>query len=272
MARVYLSCSPLMDKVRKRLGIDKPKWAQFDEWDTWNTNTRKNYPVKWFLTETVPQFIDDVYEAITSPYYDTRYYIRNRFIRKTHVLRTDCPVGTYQDTDERLLSAMANAVIDFVEIELAYKSAWCRTDASKTAVWRNGRCAEMGLDYLRLEQEMVYDENEGFHKPELIGQRHAQAFEADEIRAIYDWAKTRNDRPDPYDVSGWTEYCEQNRKIAESQGKSYFSSFFSDNNDAEMSARRDAAHKKLQEIEKQYQQEDDDMLMRIVKIRRRLWS
>lgn len=270
--RSYISCSEFVDNLRNRLGMEKPKWAQFDEWDDWHRAARTAHPYGYFLTETLPNWLDTVWDFINSPYYDTRYYIRNRFIRKTHVLRTDCPVGTYQDIDERLLGAMANAVIDFVEIELAYKSNWCVTDASKTAVWREGRCPELGLDYLRLEQEMVYDENESYHNPELLGQRHPQAIEADEILAIYNWAKNRPNRPDPYDVSGWNDYCEENRKLSESSGKSYFAGFFSNNNDAEMSARRDAAHQKLTEVEKQYQQEDDDMLMRIVKIRRRLWS
>lgn len=270
--RSYLNSSKFVNNLRTRLGIDKPKWAAFDEWDEWRETTRKAFPVGWFLTETLPDWLDSLWDWINSPYYDTRYYFRNRFIRKTHVLRTDCPVGQYWDTDSRILTAMANAVIDFVEIELAYKSNWCVTDASKTAVWRDGRCPELGLDYLRQEQEMVYDENESYHQPELLGQRHPQAITADEILAIYNWAKNRPNRPDPHDISGWTEVCEETRIAADAAGKSYFGYSFGPDKDPEIEAKSRAALDKSREIEKQYDDEDTDMLMRIVKIRRTLWS
>lgn len=270
--RRYFSCSKFICDLRQRFNIDKPLYAGFDEWDDWNKATKQAHPYGYFLTETLPKWLDDVWDLVTSPYYNTRYYIRNRFIRKTHVMRTDCPVGEYQDTDSRLLSAMANAVIDFVEIELAYKSAWCVTEASKTAVWRDGRCPDLGLDYLRQEQQMVYDDNEGFHEPEIIGQRHAQAITADEILAIYQWAKDRPNRADPYDASGWTEYCEECRVAAEAAGKSYFAYNFGKHRDPVMEAKSAEAMKRMREIEISYDDEDTDMLMRIVKIRKHLWS
>ena len=139
---LYLGEHKWVVALRERLGIAKPELFVFGDgsYDDWKTNTRKNYPVGWFLTETLPDWIEAAYKFVTSPYYDTRYYIRNRFIRKSHMLRTDCPPGQYWDTDERILTALANAIIDYVEVELAFKHQWCGSEEVPNAVWRNGRC------------------------------------------------------------------------------------------------------------------------------------
>ena len=254
MSRLYLGDSVWVEALRKRFGIDKPKWAGLGEWDEIDARIRREHPVGWFFTEKLPDFIEAVYEFVTAPYYNTRYYIRNRFYRKTHVLRTDCPVGEYRDTDERLLTAMANAIIDYVEIELAYKHMWCGSDEVENAQWRNGRCPELGLKYLEWEMEL--------DNPELglYTRADSQAKSAREVKAIYDWANARPLRPDPMDVSGWSEFCAKYPNMWRKQETP---------EQAEESA---VALKKLREIEAQYEQEDEDMLIRIVKVRKSLWT
>jgi hypothetical protein len=257
MGRLYLGDSEWVEALRRRFGIDKPKWAGLGEWDEIDARIRREHPVGWFFTETVPDFIEDVYNFITAPYYNTRYYIRNRFYRKTHQLRTDCPPGEYWDTDERLLTAMANAIIDYVEIELAYKHMWCGSDEVENAQWRNGRCPELGLKYLEWEM--------GLDDPELDenSRSDSQANSAREVKKIYDWAKARSTRPDPHAASGWTAYCEKYPHSWKQKAEDVT---------AEQLLESDAAFQKLREIEKQYETEDEDMLIRIVKIRRSLWT
>lgn len=253
---LYLGEHKWVVALRERLGINKPEWFVFGDgsYEDWKTNTRKNHPVGWFLTETAPNWIQRAHEIITSPYYDTRYYIRNRFYRRTHVLRTDCPPGQYWDTDERILSAMANAIIDFVEVELAFKHKWCGSDDVPNAVWKNGRCPELGLKYL--EWEMTLDD------PALdeYSRADSQAKTSREIKVIYDWAKARPDRPDPMEVSGWSEFCAKYPGLWRKQET------------PEQAAESAVALKKVREIEDQYNQEDEDMLIRIIKIRRSLWT
>ena len=257
MPRLYLGDSKWVEALRRRFGINKPQWAGLGEWDDINARIRQEHPVGWFFTETVPDCIEAVHDFITAPYYKTRYYIRNRFIRKTHQLRTDCPPGQYWDTDERLTSAMANVIIDYVEIELALKSAWCVSEESKTAVWQNGRCAELGLEYLAWEQTLDDESLDENSRSDL------QAANARHIAAIYNWAKTRNDRPDPHDASGWTEYCAK---------YPYSWKQKPEDETAEQRAEADAALAKCRLIEKQYEDQDEAMLIRIVKIRKSLWT
>ena len=251
---LYLNDSSWVTTLRKRFGIDKPQFAEIHKWEDIDARIRRQQPVGWFLTETLPDFIEDVHRIITSPYYNTRYYIRNRFYRKTHVLRTDCPPGQYWDTDERILTALANAIIDYVEVELAFKHQWCGSDEVPNAVWRNRRCPELGLKYL--EWEMTLDD------PALdeYSRADSQAKTSREIKVIYDWAKARPDRPDPMEISGWSEFCAK------------YPSMWRKQETPEQAEESAVALKKLREIEAQYEQEDEDMLIRIIKVRRSLWT
>jgi hypothetical protein len=255
MKRLYLGDSKWVGALRKRFGIEMPRWAEMGEWDEIHERIRREHPLGWFLTEVVPDWIEAVHDFITSPYYNSRYYIRNRFIRRTHMLRTDCPLGEWRDMDHRILSALTNAIIDYVEIELALKSRWLNTDESKTAAWRKGRCPELGLEYLKWE--MTLDD------PDLdeYSRSDHQAVAAREVKAIYDWAKSREDRPDPMDASGWSDYCSKWPRAWRSKDRS-----------PEQEAECDAAHQRLREIEKAYSDEDTDMLIRLMKIRESLWT
>lgn len=257
---MYLAESKMFKYLRRKFGIKKPCALGLGEWKKWEDNTKDKYPVGYFLTETVPDFLDDVWKAITDPYYNTRYYVRNRFIRKTHVLRTDCKPGQYMDTDGRIESALANAVIDFVEIELAYESRWCGTEESKSAVWKDGRCPELGLEYLKWEMGITYNKEWAGEDHELLGEPTSQAHNAREVYDIYNWAKTRDQRADPHDVSGWSDYCEK------------YPGLWNEEKTPEQEQEADVALKKLREIEEQYAQEDEEMLIRLIKIRKSLWT
>jgi hypothetical protein len=94
-----------------------------------------------------------------------------------------------------------------------------------------------------------------------------QAMAAKEIKELYLWwTTTYRNRPDPYDASGWSEYCELNR--ISNGGRLGFS----DDKDPELKVMCDTAHKKLQEIEAAYEAEDEAMMIRLIKIRGSLWT
>jgi hypothetical protein len=260
MKRYYFEESKIVDRLRTRFGIQKPYALPWGEWDDWNEKTKKEKPLAYFITETLPEFLDKILGKIPTPIADIRYYCRNRFYRKSHVLPCGFKPGQYHDLDERLLHGIMNSLVDFVEVEKAYKSRWCVTEESKKAKWKNGRCPELGLEYLSWEMTL---DSEDLDETERCD---SQASVAREIKAIYDWWKvTRLDRPDPYDASGWTEYC----RISEEQGYKIFSNKEKNPELVELSER---THKKLREIEAAYDAEDEEMLIRVIKIRRSLWA
>ena len=76
MKRYYFEESKLVDRLRTRFGIVKPIALPWGEWDEWNEKIKKEKPVAYFITETVPEFLDNVLGKIPTPISDIRYYCR----------------------------------------------------------------------------------------------------------------------------------------------------------------------------------------------------
>jgi hypothetical protein len=139
-----------------------------------------------------------------------------------------------------------------------YRKGWLRL--------RTWRCPEAGMEYLKwasnLTNEEFLEEGEK-HKAEPTYQAKA----AKEIIELYTWWTTvyRN-RPDPHDVSGWTAYCEASR--AENGGSLRWSS----DKSPELRKMSDRAHKALRKIEANYSKEEEQMMIRLIKIRESLWT
>ena len=98
--------------------------------------------------------------------------------------------------------------------------------------------------------------------------RSHQAKAAKEIKELYLWwTVTHRNRPDAYDASGWTAYCEASRLA---NGGSLSWDGHKDN--PELKKMSDKAHKLLQKIEANYEKEDEAMMIRLIKIRNSLWT
>jgi hypothetical protein len=99
------------------------------------------------------------------------------------------------------------------------------------------------------------------------GKPTGQAIRAKELKELYTWwTVTYRNRPDAYDASGWTEYCEASR-IANG-GKLSFRS----DRSPELQEMSDKSHALLQEIEAAYEAEDEAMMIRLIKARDSLWT
>ena len=259
---LYWSKRQLFIWLRKKFHINKPTALPWGEWSKWDEKTKKEHPIGWFITETLPAGIDWVDSHTIDHWRNLQYYIRNRWHRKTHILPTGLKVGEYYDLDTRILNGLMTSLVNFVEVEKAWMSRW---NKDKKYKFKNGRCIQAGLDYLTWEMNLINDYKSGYDDsmPEY-GKPTEQAKCAKEIFEIYNWWKNiRPNRPDPYDVSGWSEICENERK----SGKSIFDNELTD---AEREKSREAI-KKSNEIEEQYDAEDNEMIMRLMKIRRYLW-
>jgi hypothetical protein len=175
----------------------------------------------------------------------------------------------------RFLPCLFNELVDFVEIEQAWHHCiW--SDEAKTEFevpwwrsgwlrWRTWRCPEAGIAYLEwaktLTNEEFLDEGEK-HKAEPTYQAKA----AIEILELYYWWKNvYPNRPDPYDVSGWTAYCELRR------ANGYHLLDMEDKSPEEAKMSKDSLDA-LHSLEAQYTQEDEDMMIRLIKIRESLWT
>jgi hypothetical protein len=169
--------------------------------------------------------------------------------------------------------------VDFVEIEQAWHHVlW--DDAAKSKFqppwwrkswlrWRGWRCAAAGIEYLNWASSLKIDESMGVNPGDNhYGAPTYQAKAAKEILALYAWwTVTYRNRPDPYDASGWTAYCEASRAANNGQ-----LSWDGNKDSAELRKMCNRALRALSQIEAQYEKEDEQMMIRLIKIRQSLWT
>lgn len=259
-------------------GTPKLKCGTSEEWDAWYTTAAKAHPVRYWIAEEGLDYLQKFVCYPADKLNDIRYYINNRWVSRTHSLTAhprDIRPGQWQDVGNRFLPCMFNELVDFVEVEQAWHHCiWSDEAKAEFEVpwwrkgwlrWRTWRSPEAGMAYLTWASTLTNKEflEEG-EKEELT----YQAKSAKEIIELYTWWTTiyRN-RPDPYEASGWTAYCEASR--AANGGKLSWSS---SKDNTELKKLSTKALKLLRKIEADYEKEDEAMMIRLIKIRQSLWT
>jgi hypothetical protein len=280
MRRNYWTCSKFADWLR---GTTKLKAGTAEEWDDWTTAAQMKHSFRYWLAEEGLDILQKIVFWPTDKLYDIKYYINNRFVTRTHALTAhsrDIPRGEWRDVGNRFLPCLFNELVDFVEIELAWwHIAWAEKDekakynapfwATGWFRWRTWRCPQAGLDNLDWQSKLVWHENECEEGSPNVGKPTYQAEKALEILALYKWWKeVYPNRPDPHDASGWSRYCELKRQEHGATGLS----FMKESKNPETRALGEAALKKTHEIEQAYEDEDTEMMIRLIKVRNSLWT
>ena len=276
----YWTCSKFADWLR---GTTKGGAKTAEGWHEWETRAKKDYPIRWWLAEEGLDYVQKFVYFIPDAIYSIKYYINNRWVTRTHALTAharDIKPGAWCDVGNRFLPCLFNELQDFVEVELAwwhlawnseerakYKAPWWRFGWWSVRAWR---CPQAGLDNLEWQRQLVWKVDDGFESGDpKIGKPTPQAIKAQEILDLYNWwTITYRNRPDPMDASGWSAYCDACRVES---GSSVWLSVAETKNPA-LKKQGNKAHKLLQKIEKQYEQEDEEMLIRLIKVRHGLWT
>jgi len=277
----YWTCSKFADWLR---GTTKGGAKTAEGWDEWEKRAKADYPIRWWLAEEGLDYVQKFVYFIPDQLHAIKYYINNRYITHTHALTAspvDIKPGEWRDVGNRFLPCLFNELRDFVEVELAWwHIAWAdkETKAKYSApFWASGwwrvrtwRCPQAGLDNLEWQRNLRWKEDEGFEPGDpKIGQLTPQAKNAQEILDLYTWwTTTYRNRPDPYEASGWTAYCNASR---EEHGGSLWASLKETNN-KDLKKQGDRAHKLLRKIEADYEKEDEQMMIRLIKVRHALWT
>lgn len=280
----YWSCGKVANWLR---GTSKPKAATGKDWDNWHKIVKKSHPVRYWIAE---EGLDMIQNAIWYPMdklYDLKYYINNRWVTTTHALTAhpkDIPRGQWRDVGNRFLPCLFNELVEFVEIETAWSNvAWDKEARQKYNApfysfgwfrWRTWRSAEAGIDHLKWEMTLTNEEwleEDKKHEATLTGQATA----AKEILELYTWWKeVYPNRKDPHELSGWSAWCSRRReKLKDKDEDTRWSSMLDDEDDTEdeqTETRRILAL--CQEIEKQQNDEDEQMMIRLIKVRNKLWT
>lgn len=238
-SRMYhWSCSKLADKIR---GTPKPFALEWDAWETWHDDAKKKHPYRYWVAEKFLSKLQDFVNLPIDIYHTIEIYVRNRYIDKVHYLRTDLTPGEYYDLDTRILHALFTELTDLVEVE--YASMQKYSEEKHNYVFNKGRCPLAGLDYLNWAGQLKYDEDMGFNPQDefIYNKLTPQAETALTVLELYNWWKNRDNRLDPYSL--YTK---------EKDGPQYFL--------------------KIDDMEQKYEEEDTDMLIKLIKIRGGLWT
>jgi hypothetical protein len=273
--RDYWTCSNFADWLR---GTMKPGAATSKEWREWKLEAKKAHPIRFWIAEEGLDHLQDIWCWIPERLNDVRYYINNRWVSQTHgMYARSLEKGKWHEYETRLLHSMFDQLVDFVEIEQAWHHVMWDEQARKkfeTPWWRKGwfrwrtwRCPDAGIEYLIWASGLVYNEDMGCDKNNKhYGKPTGQAETAAELLELYRWWKIiRPTRPDPYDASGWTAYCESRR----TSGNDFFDL---EDKSKEQRQQSNKAHKLLDKIERSYEKEDEAMMIRLIKIRKGLWT
>lgn len=267
MGNRYWSCSKFADWVRGTpnfpAGTDK-------EWNDWAQTAKKN-KMRYWLADDVLDCIQDFIYWPKNRFNKICNYVRRRWIHHTHALTSNLKRGQWYEYDTRLLHSMFDSLVDFIEIEQAwdhmiwsdechkkYHTPWYRR------IFRIGqwRCPEAGLEYLiwaaslKKDGDLLDKEDPEFGRPTI------QALAAQETLSLYQWWKeVRPKRPDPWSASGLSAYYEKKKKNAQDQNSDII--FLDDLNEI---------YEICDKMNHDYDEEDTQMLIRLVKLRGQLWT
>jgi hypothetical protein len=233
----YWSSSKFADFI---LGEKKPLVLEWGEWDKYYDDLKKRKPWRYWITEHLLKSLQNTVYYPYDIYNEIRHYIRNRWIDKTHYLKTGLKPGRYHEMDSRILHGLFNELVDFVEIDLAHLSLW---DQTKKYTFKNGRSIEAAYAYFDWITNLKHDADSGClpNDPDY-GTLTEQAKAYTKIKEIYEWWKNeRLNRVDPFDIF-----------TKETHGNQYF--------------------KLIDDREKLYEQEDTDKLIELIKVRGSLWT
>lgn len=280
MRNNYWTCSKFADWLR---GTTKLKAGTSEEWNEWESRAKSAYPVRWWLAE---EGLDHLQKFIMWPadkLYAIKYYVNNRWITRTHALTahpSNIKPGDWCDVGNRFLPCMFNELVDFVEVELAWwHLAWSPEERPKYNMpwwavgwWRirTWRCPQAGLDNLAWQMSITAKEDYGLNPGDKgYGEPTLQAKNAAEVLALYKWwTEVYPNRPDPHDASGWSRYCDLRRE-EEGEGHRWIG-VESKNPETRKLGKR--ALDLSSKIEAQYEKEDEQMMIRLIKIRNSLWT
>jgi len=272
----YWSCSKFADWLR---GTAKLKAGTGKEWRLWKEAAKESHPIRYWIVE---EGLDHMQNFVNWPLdrmHDVRYYINNRWITRSHALTAharDIRPGDWCDVGNRFLPCLFNELVDFVEVEQAWHHVMWDEEARKKfhVPWhrrffrfRTWRCPDAGIEHLLWASGLKLDANMGVDPgTEDYGKPTHQAIAAQEILNLYRWWRdVYPNRPDVHDASGWSAYCEMRRN------KGYDFLDLEDKSEDE-AAQCKTALEKSNEIEKAYDDEDEAMMIRLIKVRDSLWT
>lgn len=249
-------------KINRWMSYNPPEAMTFKGWRLFKKEFKERAPIRYWLKN------DFRYNYIMPIVWKCKAisdWIRYRTYDRYHVVDTGLP-PSYYDAERRLFHANFNILKDFVEVELAWRTYIWSEEVDNASLWKRKipfyrffkpfRSREYGLKHL--------DWASSLDDPSLPPNERCdhQAISSREIRELYLW---------------WVDVY-PNRKLEESpgysdQGLGIMSSIDDDfDGDAPDYKLDEEIRERNRKLEEQWEEEDTEMLVRLVKVRGHLWT
>lgn len=235
-----------------------PSFATGPVWDRIDHYQRTNWPLRYWLQKDVPMWFRIKKRQLG----DARRWVERRITRRYNLIRVPSLKPGYYDTDTMMFHSNFDLLKDHVERGLAYRG-WDKDEDTRLKNWPkflrerflNKPPPGSGMNYL----------NWVINDPDLKIQAPSQAEWAAEVRDLYLWwTVERPARIEPYeDPRIWSAEKLQEKKTRK-RGRGRRPLFDRDNDRKE----RDHAMR----ANEFYEEQDQQMFLRLSAIRRYLWS
>lgn len=248
-----------LEKVARRFVFPRydDRAMTFEGWDSFNARMKSSFPIRWFFNRTIP----DLWTTrIQHPISDIKRFFRYRLTKRLHVVKTGLRPG-YYDADQRMLHSAFSLLKDYVEIELAAMYAVSNDagnnpgESSRSYYERLGRYKsknernpEAGLAYLDWE----INDSDGSQVSFGGG---TQGDIAREKKFLYLW---------------WTQYRPQRLDLYKDpliwSGEGYNPTISVFNQNCAFQ------YHLVGQLDEFYEAEDEEMLHRLIHIRKMMWT
>jgi len=243
------------------MNFNPPNALDMDGWNAFENEFKKKAPIRYFIKYFIVDKISNVYGDLSH----IAWAIRYRTVRKYHLVDTKLNPG-YHEIDTRMLHANFELLVDYVEIECANMAEVAdRAELTAPRGWRGdwfprvakikeGRSRELGMQHLNWETTLA--------SPTLnVNERSPdQAARAVQVIILYTWWK------DVY----------PNREMLESPdrngvGLEFLSAKWKkENPEMDEKIRQWSINSHIQELE--WDKEEEEMLIALMRIRKGLWT
>jgi len=247
-------------KFRKWMNFNPPSSAGMDGWNEFEDEFRKKAPVRYVIKYFIVLKIGSFFSSLSH----IAWAIRYRTVRKYHLVNTKLNPG-YHEIDTRMLHANFELLVDYVEIECANMAqiidkhkliaerGWKHSCLSQMIKVKEFRSRKLGMKHLEWETTLADTSlTVNSCSPE-------QAARAVQIIILYTWWKDVY----PYREEIQSPDSSINLNILSKKWK---------NANPEMSKKVDQWTRDTWRQEQDWDEEEEEMLIALMKIRKGLWT
>ena len=254
-----------LKEFKSWLKYNPPSFGSADEWGAFDVGYKENAPIRYFLEHTVWMYFHLKYMRIRN----IKFSLISKYYRKSHLIDTGLD-SSWHDKDSLILHGMFNLLKDFVEQEIPVMSSnkdvnykWYVPDFVTSKNYISRIIGEEHLHWgISLGDSNSPNYEQGHEEAHAKLGTTSQSQASREILELYLWWV--DERPMRESV----EYPD----IPRDRGTLYIMSKSFKTDDPELYADWKSVGAQNRELTEKWDEEDTNMLHRLIDIRQALWT